>query len=254
MNEENECQQRTLNKRFTILLYCFSILPVVVGFLGESHKTHLVGLMRIVDFLDLVVLAPFFLGSMLFIQHSIFRQQPPSRASWAALLSIFLFLYGQAMHLTANAINTFATEIRHYRHVIPDDAYALIFFFDEDLGHWLLCAGLFGALGLWSFASDLHAPHGARTALAGVVAGAGSALAIIESSHPVIAPLGVGFVAACCLMAVRRTGSSLGYLMSFNPMVQFSIWNGVSTLATLLLYYIYMGSFIEPSKINLIET
>ncbi|MGB3715684.1 MAG: hypothetical protein WA996_14745, partial [Candidatus Promineifilaceae bacterium] len=53
------------------------------------------------------------------------------------------------MHVTGNAINTFATEVRDYRALLPDDLYRLIYFLDEQLSHAILFAAITGLIACW---------------------------------------------------------------------------------------------------------
>ena len=251
-----EHHQRVSEKlfRLTLLIYVFSILPPVVGYIGERHRTELVGYMRMVDFLDLVLLAPFFLAMVLLFQRRVFEHeqtQGSSVAYWATLVLGVVFLYGQAMHLTANAINTFSTEIRDYRAVLPADTYALIFFLDENLGHWLMCLGLFGVIGMWAAHCPLFLPgHRCFTALPGLVSGVGSALAIIESSHPWIAPLGALYLFLCCCFWAQKRGLSICDAWPGNPLIEYCLSNAAATILTMGLYFWYFGSFVEPSVLT----
>lgn len=70
------------------------------------------------------------------------------RVNWFLILLIvapFALLVGRA----ANAINTFATEVRDYKEILPDDLYTLIFDLDDRLSHWILLAASIGLFGSW---------------------------------------------------------------------------------------------------------
>ena len=93
-------------------------------------------------------MAPFFIFILLGLHFKIFAQSHHYVTSWISLVLICLFMYGHAMHLTGNAVNTYITEINNYMSLIPIDAYELIYFFDEKLGHMILYFSLFLLYGI----------------------------------------------------------------------------------------------------------
>jgi len=130
-------------RSLTLYLALLTLVPIVLVVVTEVNKTVLIWHIRIVDFIDLVVQAPFFLIVLYLLYRLFLDDMPDPWFGFAAMAFGCLFLYGHAMHVTANAINTYSTEINDYLNIIPSDTYALIFFFDERLGHLLIYTGLF---------------------------------------------------------------------------------------------------------------
>jgi hypothetical protein len=70
---------------------------------------------------------------------AVFASGGARRRRSAAGLLITIFQVGRSVHIAADAIHTYATEIHpHYKQQVPADMLELIYFLDEDLGHWLL--------------------------------------------------------------------------------------------------------------------
>lgn len=66
-------------------------------------------------------------------------QDARRRGRRAASALILAFQVGRTVHCAADAIHTYATEIHpEYKVRLPADLLELIYFLDEDLGHWLL--------------------------------------------------------------------------------------------------------------------
>ena len=69
------------------------------------------------------------------------------RGTAAALYTCFQA--GRAVHIAADAVHTYATEIHpEYKQRVPPDMLELIYFLDEDLGHWLLFLPYYSLLAL----------------------------------------------------------------------------------------------------------
>jgi hypothetical protein len=164
-------------------------------------------------------------------------------------------LYGHAMHLAANAVNAFATEIRDYRAVLPDDMYALLYFFDEHLGHLLFFGGIHSLLGLWVWVG-LEDPVGrmaprqlAWVIAAGVVEGATLAIALIEATYPWL-----GYVASAVLLVLVGVGGSRAQevdarlALRERPIWVFAGVSAVSQIIVATIYYLVFG-FTEISRL-----
>ena len=87
---------------------------------------------------------------------------------------------------TANAINTYSTEINNYRNLLPDDVYSLIYFFDEILVHLILYTGIFGLIGLLTIENTIKETKYLAMAVLGLLFGLGLSVTIIESSQVII--------------------------------------------------------------------
>jgi hypothetical protein len=231
------------------LLWLLALVPPVTMGLVEWKKTFLIWHIRIVDFTDLVVLAPFYLIVFLLIQSVIFEKKQ-GRLFWIAVGLIGLFLYGHAMHLTANAINTYSTEIHNYQSQIPPDTYEMIYFFDEDLGHWILFAALFGLMGVWLYAEDLVDPSLWKTAIPGIMVGLVQSVTIIESSHPWIGLIAFAYLAVIVGLRVQIRRESLIDIWRQRPLARFVMVAGLSILLGELIYLAVTGGFVEPSQMG----
>jgi hypothetical protein len=235
--------------KLAILLWIFTVVPVVVVVITEANKRYLIWYMRIVDFVDLSVTAPFFLLILLAIQSTIFSGEHSKRPFWISLFLIGIFLYGHSMHMTANSINTYSTEIKNYRAIIPNDTYSLIYFLDEDLGHWLLYFGLFGVLGIWAFESNISSDRIGSTFLCGAIFGIAYTIAIIESSQAWLGPILSLWLFCCNVASFKRRGQILRNTWRNNPMMQFTTMAAIFILVGMVVYFLVMGSFIEPSQL-----
>jgi hypothetical protein len=238
-------------KKLAILLWILTVVPIILVAITEANKRFLIGYMRIVDFVDLVITAPFFLIILLAIHATIYSGEQPKRLYWITLFLAGIFLYGHSMHMTANAINTFSTEIRNYREIIPNDTYSLIYFLDEDLGHWLLFLGLFGVLGLWAYKSDILSEKLSSGFVCGALFGIVYAVAIVESSQAWLGPILSIWLLVCNIFTLKRLKQPLRNVWRRNPMMQFTSVAALFILVGMTAYFFVMGSFIQPSQLGL---
>eukprot|EP00698_Gefionella_okellyi_P018515 TRINITY_DN555_c0_g1_i3.p1 TRINITY_DN555_c0_g1~~TRINITY_DN555_c0_g1_i3.p1 ORF type:complete len:268 (-),score=31.55 TRINITY_DN555_c0_g1_i3:247-1002(-) len=141
---------------------------------------------RVFDMLDPVFVTPFMAIAFKVVDGLVFAERPLSRRNtilqWAAYLTFVMFVYGAAIHFAANAIHVFCTEVHHYR--LPDDLYGLIYFLDEDLGHWLTFASLFCTLAVYVMACKQPARRDDWPLIAAATfMGLTWSIGVIESSH-----------------------------------------------------------------------
>lgn len=237
-----------------INLLVFVLLPILAILIGEMLKTRMIWYIRTTDMIDLLFLSPFYLVMLLFFNHKVFSGQRESNLYLVGLGLMGLTLYGQAMHLTGNTINCFGTEIRNYLDQIPSDMYQLIYFLDEDLGHWIFYAGMFGSLGVWMIADlpDSALPHpGWKVAsLAGGLFGLSYAVAIIESSHPWIGFLAAVWLLGCSIWGSRRYGLGWQHRWKQSIWVQFGLAAALMLVIGELAYAGWVGGFIQPSQLG----
>jgi hypothetical protein len=226
--------------------------------LVEANKTVLVGSLRLVDLVDMAVLAPFYLAVLLGLHAAIFAGRLETRPAWLSLGLVSACLYGHAMHLTANAIDTYSFEVRAYRAVIPPDVAGLVHFLDEDLGHWLFYGGLFLLFGLWTWSPGSTGASLAEASVswarlsawaAGVLFGLTLAVALVESSHPWIAWLAAPWLAASTLAGGRAAGRGLTHFLDRQPVARFTLAAALALLAGQLAYFLITGGLIQPSQL-----
>lgn len=238
-------------KKLSLFLWLLTLIPPLIVLTTEMNKTVLVGYMRIVDFIDLLVMAPFFLVMTLAIHSVIYSEKPTNRDAWLSLAFIGILLYGHAMHMTANSINTYSTEIKDYRSILPDDTYTLIYFLDEQLGHWLLYAGLFGLLGLWTWSCDILIPNWSSLLVSGFIFGISYGVVLIESSQIWMAIPIIMLLISSSFFASRKQVQHFLYLIKSNPMAQFTFMTAIGILVGMSIYFMATGGFIEPSQYGL---
>lgn len=235
-------------------LWVFVVIPILVVTFGEAFKNRIIWRMRVTDLIDLVFLAPFFLVMLLYFNHHVFYGQKERKLYLVALGLMTLVLYGHAMHLTGNAINTYSTEIQHYQDRIPADTYQLIYFFDENLGHWLLYMGFFGSLGIWMMA-DGKATDQTGTAywqsiLPGGLLGLSYAIAMVESSQPWMGFASAGWLIVCAIWSANQLRKGLRERWFESKWVRFGLAAALMLCIGELVYLAMMGSFIQPSQIG----
>ncbi len=231
-------------------IWIFVLTPIVVVGLTEAFKTYLIWRLRIVDFVDLVFTAPFFLVMLLYFNHRIFMGQKERKLYLVSLGLMGLALYGHAMHLVGNAINTYSTEIHHYLGQIPPDTYEMIYFFDEDLGHWLLYTGLFGSLGVWMIADQQAKTLAWFDWLPGGVLGLSYAISLIESSQAWMGVAAAVWLVACALWNAGQAGKKLGEQLMQLPWARFGVTAAGMLILGQLLYLAIFGSFVQPSQLG----
>ena len=240
--------QRSLSHRLSTLLWILVLVPSATVIATELNKRLLIWRIRIVDFVDLVFLAPFFLIILLSLHATVFANRSRRSSYWLSLALIGIFLYGHSMHLTGNAINTYSTEIHNYIDRLPADTYELIYFFDEVLGHLLLYGALFGLLGLWTVENDLIHERNWSTFSSGILFGLSYAIALVESSQPWFGPLAAAWLVSCSLWKTYQIHKSWAFSWQSNPMVRFVLAAAVALLVGQLLYLALAGGFIQPSE------
>jgi hypothetical protein len=243
------------SRKFQTGLWLFVIIPVLAVVFGEELKTRLIWRFRVVDFIDLVFLSPFISIMLIYFNQQVFFEQKERKLYLVALGLMVLTLYGQAMHLTANAINTYSTEINHYQDQIPVDTYQLIYFLDEDLGHWLFYIGLIGSFGIWMVADSQDTGNIQRRVwygtLPGALLGMSYSVSIIESSQPWLGFTGAVWLLGCALWSSSKLNLTLKMRWLGSIWVRIGLTTALMLVIGELAYLIIMGSFVQPSQLGL---
>ena len=231
------------SSRVVRLLAWLTFVPIATVATVELNKTIVVWHIRIVDLVDLVVLAPFYFG-VLFRLHRALRLS--GSYSFASIGCITFFLYGHAMHVTANAINTYMTEVNDYRDSIPDDAYDLIYFFDETLSHYLLFTGLFSLFVVWCVSEQPLEALEDRTLLSagflGGLQGIAQGLAMIEATKPYLPFV----IAGLLVLVILRLEHGI---FTRSPLRRFTLWAAFGLIVTPPSYLLLVGSLAPPSTL-----
>ena len=249
--------------RRIVLAGIYVLFPSIVFLVAELNKTFLIWHIRIVDFVDLVIIGPFYLVMMILIYGSVNlgeglserQRTESSRERVIGFVLAMLFFEGHAMHLTANAIDTFSFEINDYKNIIPQDTRELIHFLDEFLGHLLLFIGLMGliALLLWIEAArvsenarELTQSENVLCYVLGIIYGVSMTIGAIEASYfigfwNVYAILGLFLVYSL----FGKDREKLDRLVYSKIIIAFYLTIPTATA----IYWLIVGSFTQPSSL-----
>ncbi len=236
-------------------LTAFSLGSMAITLVGEAYKTRLIWYIRFADFVDLVLIAPLYLIALIALHNHFLSDRVPRRLRWAFLALAMTYLYGHAMHLTANAIDTFSTEIRDYRPLIPEDTYALIYFLDENLSHLIVFLVRYALFGCLLALEALYLPAGDRRRIrpaiaVGTIFGLWEAIVFVEGQKVWLALLLVLALGIAWLWLWRRSQSSLREYMQSGPLAAFVSALLPAILVGLVVYGMVTGGFAEPSEIS----
>ena len=237
-------------------LALFTLSDIVLSLSGEAVKTHLVWYIRYTDMIDLALITPLYLVSFIWLEGQFVAAGASNWLRRAFLILAMLFLYGHAMHVTANAINTFSSEIHNYLAQIPADTYALLYFLDETLSHYIVFIARFGL-----FACLLLLDVSSRTsedstrlypwALGlGCLYGIWQAIVFTEGQKVFLLPIlaiGLGVV---WYILYRRQARKFSEFVRSGVMTAFVAGLFPFVFIGLLLYAQIVGGFIEPSKLG----
>ncbi len=237
-------------------LLAFTLAVTVVTLVGEAFKTHLIWYIRFADLVDLILNTALYVFSLILFYEFFIRSSAPRLLRTVFLALALLFMYGQAMHLGTNAVNTFATEIRKYQN-LPQDMYALLYFFDETLSHFIiditqLC--LFASLLILEgrhLASRSSARSQGGAVAAGVLYGIWLAIVYLEGQKLYLVPVVLIVLGGVWIWLWRQSGASLGEYFKMGPVTAFFGSMLPCILCGLGIYFVSFGSFAEPSKMQI---
>ncbi|MFC2026248.1 hypothetical protein ACFLUC_03535, partial [Chloroflexota bacterium] len=229
-------------------------LPILLFIGREFVFGRLIGYMRVVDAADMAILTPIYIFLMLYLANYMSNAGAPKSLLVTFLVFAFVFIFGQAMHATGNSINTFATEVRDYKPILPKDLYALIFFLDERLSHLVLFAAVTGLVGCWfvfdqlAIADPLIPRITVLIVLIGVIYGVTQAYAIIEARM-----VWIVFPMVLTLMGMwvwfwRKSNLPFRNFLTHRPFTTFVAIMSFTCIAAMILYGFYFGGFPQPSE------
>lgn len=245
-------------KRTRILLIAFLVLLPAALWLGREYLSGwLIAGMPAMNAADLVVLTPIYIAFLLTLWNTMQKYGAPRWLGASFLVLSMAFIYGQGMHTTGNAIDTFATEVSDYREILPKDLYSLSFFLDGRLSYLVLFAAVVGLVGCWyawnqgALAPPLLPELPLILIPIGLLYGVTMAYAVLEAGMVwIIIPI-VLLLMWMWLWFWRRSGRSLGGYAGHRP---FTIFVAVMTLvavAVLIGWGLYFGGFPQPSEVGL---
>ncbi len=240
-----------------LLLLLFTLANTIATLIGEAFKTHLIWYFRFADLVEIIVNSAFYLISLaLFLELFWQAQGSPVLRRLFATLTI-LFFIGHVMHFTANTTNVFATEIRDYKVLIPQDLYALIYFMDETLSHVILYLSRYSLLAcLLVLETGYLVKYAAVQRLwvggliVGLLYGLWEAIVFIEGQKVWLVPLAIIILGAIWIWTWRKSGSPLGKFIKSGPITAFVTVELPCLVIGLLVYLVIFGRFVEPSQLG----
>jgi len=161
------------------------------------------------------------------------------------------------MHATANAINTFATEVRDYRDILPDDLYRLIYFLDEELSHVLLFVAVTGLIGCWLIFDRLALARPILPQSGVLVVGLGLLWGVVKAyGHIEARTVWLMFPIVVVLMALwlylwRRSLLSLKDYFWDRPFTTFVAVMLLFGLLAMIFWGLIFNGFPQPSELGL---
>ena len=161
------------------------------------------------------------------------------------------------MHGPPTAINAFTPDSHTSLSQLPADTYALLYFLDEILSHYIVFIARFGLLAclllldVSSRAPENTAPAYGWALGLGCLYGVWQAIAFTEGQKVLLLPLlaiGLGVV---WYILYRRRASKISTFIPSGVMTAFVAGLIPCIFIGLVLYALIIGGFTEPSKLGL---
>jgi hypothetical protein len=243
----------SLRSRLFWPLILFTLAVTLGSLVGEAFKTRLIGFMRFADFEELVINSLFYLVSLVML-NDLFFESKASRALRMTFVGLIVtFMIGQGLHIAANSVNAFSTEIRDYKSILPADMYALLYFIDENLSHVIIYLSRYG---LFACILILDARYLSRSETArpqwlalgtGVLYGLWEAILFLEGQKLYLVPFVMLALGGVWIWLWRRSRQPLSTFWRSGTMIAFCVGLLVIPLG-LLLWFALTGSWCEPSQ------
>ena len=240
------------------LLVLFTLGALAIGLVGEAFKTHLVWYIRFSDFIDLLIVAPLSLLCLLFLQEHFQQENVPRWLRRGFLFFAMLYLYGHAMHMTSNTIDTFSNEIRDYGTIVPQDMSELIYYLDEELSHWILFLSRYALIACLfvleaRYLNLLLSGSTYRLAVgAGIWYGVADAIVFVEGQTVYLLPLVLIGLGALWIGMWKSSDLDLTSFWRAGPVVVFVTALLPSMVIGLAAYVWLVGGFKQFSELNLL--
>ena len=256
--ESEKPQKEGKNKRrinWCLVLLIVAPFALLIG--REFSRGGLIGYMRVADVGDLLLLSPLYVVIVIYLLVYMSRHGAPAAIQLTFIAFSFVFIFGQSMHLTANAINTFATEVNDYKDILPKDLYTLIYDLDERLSHWILLGGAIGLIGTWfvydrqRLSPPLFPENLILIGLVGAIWGMMMAVSVIEAQMVVISIAVILFLAALWIYYWRRSEQRLLDFAVQRPFTGFVGALIIFSLTFMLVWGVRNGGFPQPSELGL---
>lgn len=255
MLSESQLLSNKTQEKMLLILGLFTLGSTVFTLIGEALKTRLIWYIRVADFIDLVVVAPLYLVSIVLFHEHFILVNVSRRLRVTFFVISILFLYGHAMHLTANVIDTFSTEIRDYFEILPRDTYDLIYFFDETLSHIIVFITRYSLFAiLLIFEAHYQASRDGSSirwaaAVVGILFGFWEAIVFIEGQKVFLVPFVVVGLGIVLIWLWRKSSVPVSAFLRIGPITIFCLTLLPSILLGLVVYASIVGGFTEPSEL-----
>eukprot|EP00123_Amoebidium_parasiticum_P001123 comp12149_c0_seq1/m.6899 comp12149_c0_seq1/g.6899 ORF comp12149_c0_seq1/g.6899 comp12149_c0_seq1/m.6899 type:complete len:328 (-) comp12149_c0_seq1:207-1190(-) len=243
--------------------------PIALHLWADSDKTTTVTLYRNVyvrqmELIYVTAILPTWLISLITLCAHILP--PHSILNHMSWFFFAVFAYGHGVHWTANAVHTFYAEYNlsmGLREKVPEEIHRLVYFLDEDLGHWIMFGGLYLLWSALALATHYQQPSNLGRfgnmvcAVCGVVGGLAHAVAFIEATHPVYGMYLSTFLclSACIGMILNeRNGGNLAPKgdagLRVHPFVMFALMQGIVLPVGVVGYRWLVGRWVQPSELG----
>jgi len=158
----------SLRQKLRLLLILIALVPgLTLATLDQiipehkrRHNPKSIGAVRLFDLFDPLFIVPFMSTVLKMVDGVVFSAHRPRRwydqiLKWSNHFLFAGYIYGSAVHFVSNAMNVWVTELNDYRDTLPKGLYEMIYFFDEDLGHWLSFLCLFLHIAILEIACEI---------------------------------------------------------------------------------------------------
>ena len=249
----NSAEQKPRSPR-KILIF-IGVLPVMLWVGREFALGRTIWYFRVADLADMAILGPILMAILLYLLFYMLRHGASTQLVVVFAVFSIAFMWSHAMHATANAIDTFATEVRDYRHMMPEDLYQLIFFLDERLSHWLLFGTVTGLIACWlifdrmAIASPILPRNLLLLLILGIIYGIVKAYGLIEArAVPLVIPMFI-ILMGLWFWYWRRSALSLTEYLRHRPFTTFVAIMSIFAVVTMVVWGIVFNGFPQPSEI-----
>lgn len=258
MEKKKEVPAKNQQKTRLGLLILFTLGALAIGLIGEAFKTHLIWYIRFSDFIDLLIVAPLSLLCLALLHEHFQEKNVPRWLRRGFLLLAMLYVYGHAMHMTSNTINTFSTEIRDYGPLLPQDMSELVYYLDEKLSHWILFLSRYGLLACLlvleaRYLSSLISGWVHRLAVgSGVLYGIADAVVFVEGQTVYLLPIVLVGLGSLCIGLWKSSDFDFTSFWRAGPVITFVTVLLPSMVIGLGAYVWIAGGFKQFSELNLL--
>jgi hypothetical protein len=243
----------------------FGVLSVVVIAIRVLVRGLFLGPLGVEEIVDVVLSLPLFIGFVFFVNKSLSKTADSSsleeisssklkKTNALGLISLFILILGYGIHLAANAINVYITELNDYKDLILEEVYNLIFFYDEFLGHLFIFLGFIG-LSLVLVIKELYMPNKIidvsnlsliTSYILWFFLGGILSIISIEATYFIKFMIGVSTLSLIVLQFLFIKRGIILKSIIYASSIRFMC---VGLIIFSILYYIIVGEFIPPSDI-----